>query len=145
MNTFLCVISKTNARAAPKTSDRVQAANTPLRPLNPTFSNSKGTTNIRGIRKITCRERLVIIAIHGLSMLWKKLEFTIVKAMSGDITDSRGSPTSRISSRVLSLVKALEMRRGIEHPKMEDSMPIDTHTNIVRENTFFSRSGWPAP
>ena len=35
---------------------------------------------------MTWRERLVMIAIHGLSMDWKKLELVIVKAISGIIT-----------------------------------------------------------
>ena len=39
-----------------------------------------------GARKSTCRERLVTMAIQGLSMLWKKLELVMVKPTSGNIT-----------------------------------------------------------
>ncbi len=37
LNTFLCVSSRTKARRAPKTSDAVQDAKTPLSPGYPIF------------------------------------------------------------------------------------------------------------
>ncbi|MCQ2309102.1 MAG: hypothetical protein MJZ78_03895 [Bacteroidales bacterium] len=93
--------------------------------------NSIGTRNIIGIRKMTWRERLVAMAIHGLSMLWKKLELTMVNAMSGDITEMSGRAFCEMSSRAVSLVNAIEMRRGMAQPKTADRIPSATHTFIV--------------
>ena len=88
--------------------------------------------NIIGMRKMTCRERLVTMAIHGLSMLWKKLELTMVKAMSGVITVIYGNAICEMSSKTWSLVNAIEMMRGMVQPMTAVTMPNKTQTFIVR-------------
>ena len=74
------------AKTAPITSEIVKEIHTPLSPIRPVFSKINGMRIHIGTKKITCRERLVVIAIHGLSIDWKKLEFTIVKPIKGNIT-----------------------------------------------------------
>ena len=56
------------ASSAPSTSEMVQEIHTPFRPPHCQSSNRWGMSTLMGARNSTWRDRLVVMAIQGLSI-----------------------------------------------------------------------------